>query len=140
VPGDGDRRFVVGASSGPNRPPQANPAGSYSGANQPIAFDGSRSSDPDGDPLTYAWDFGDGTTATGVSPTHAYAALGEFTETLVVNDGTVSLLPALTTVTIANRAPVADADPTRPRSSARVTLAGGGSDPDGDARLRMARR
>ena len=73
-----------------NQAPAANAGGPYNGVRNPaITFDGSGSSDPDGDALTYAWDFGDGTTGTGAAPTHAYATLGTFTVTLVTNDGTV---------------------------------------------------
>src|SRR5207249_9665275 len=46
----------------------------------------SGSSDPDGDPLTYAWDFGDGGTAGSPTPVHAYLAAGNFAVTLMVTD------------------------------------------------------
>jgi len=52
-----------------------------------ILFDGSASTDPDGDALTYSWDFGDGTTAEGVKATHTYKAFGEYKVTLKVDDG-----------------------------------------------------
>ncbi len=35
---------------------------------------------------TYTWDFGDGTTATGVNPTHAYTTFGTYTVQLIVTD------------------------------------------------------
>ena len=38
--------------------------------------------------LSFAWDFGDGTRGTGVTPTHAYAAPGWYDAKLVVTDGT----------------------------------------------------
>jgi PKD repeat protein len=57
---------------------------------QGVTFDGSGSSDPDGDALTYSWALGDGTTATGAVVTHAYAASGLYAVTLTVSDGALS--------------------------------------------------
>jgi glucose/arabinose dehydrogenase len=51
-----------------------------------VAFDGSGSYDFDSDPISYAWDFGDGTTATGVKASHQYAAGAQFTATLTAQD------------------------------------------------------
>lgn len=52
-----------------------------------VLFDGSASSDPDGQGLTYSWDFGDGETAAGAAPRHAFPAAGRFLVTLTVSDG-----------------------------------------------------
>jgi len=91
-------------------PPIANPAGPYQ-AEGSITFNGTASSDPQGDlPLTYAWTFGDGTTGTGATPTHAYATDGSYTVTLVVTDSKGNASdPSTTSVTIQNFAPTVDA-------------------------------
>ena len=41
-----------------------------------ITFDGSLSYDPDGDNITYIWDFGDGTTGSGILSAHSYFGSG----------------------------------------------------------------
>ena len=52
-----------------------------------VGFDASASSDADGDALSYAWDFGDGSSGSGVSTKHVYTAGGSFTAKLTVSDG-----------------------------------------------------
>ena len=100
-----------------------------------VAFDASGSLDADGDPLTYAWDFGDGTTATGISVTHTYAEGGTYPVVLTVDDGTglrnATHRDAISVVV--NRAPVAVAgDNTRVCTGDAVVLDGSGShDPEG---------
>ena len=76
-----------------NHPPVAVAGGPYTGgAGLPIQFNGTGSSDPDGNNLTYAWDFGDGGTATGATPTHAYTFPNNYLATLTVtDDGSPSL-------------------------------------------------
>ena len=74
----------------PNQPPVADPNGPYMGAaGSSIGFDGTGSSDPDGDPLTFAWDFGDSNTGTAAMPSNSYAAAGIYDVCLIVNDGYV---------------------------------------------------
>jgi probable HAF family extracellular repeat protein len=52
----------------------------------PIAFDGTRSFDADGQIVAYQWDFGDGASSTGSQATHAYATAGIYMATLAVTD------------------------------------------------------
>jgi glucose/arabinose dehydrogenase len=75
--------------SPPNRSPVAVAGADTRSGQAPLTvhLDGSRSSDPDGDSLTYRWDFGDGSPPAGRrSPAHAYAP-GRYTATLTVRDG-----------------------------------------------------
>jgi PKD repeat protein len=50
-------------------------------------FSSALSTDPNGDAITRAWNFGDGATSTSTSPSRTYAAAGTYTVTLVVTDG-----------------------------------------------------
>jgi PKD repeat protein len=74
-----------------NNAPTANAGGPYTGSvNIAVSFNGTGSSDPDGDVLTYSWDFGDLSSGTGSTTTHTYTAAGVYTVVLTVSDGTLS--------------------------------------------------
>lgn len=82
-------------------------------ANDVTTFDGTESSDPDGDALTYAWDFGDGSTGAGPTPTHVYSVTGAYAVFLAVSDGQLSATDTLQVTVKQHTAPVytADTDP-----------------------------
>lgn len=83
---------VVGGSSSSapaNRAPTARIVSnghSATYANDPVTFDGTTSTDPDGDALTYSWSFSNGTTATGPVVTRQFSSGGQIA-TLTVSDG-----------------------------------------------------
>ena len=101
-----------------------------------VAFDGRTSSDPDGDALTYDWDFGDGTPrSSSPNPTHTYANAGTYTARLTVDDGTGRRPSTTTTIQVGgNQAPTANitapADESQYSGGQRVDLSGTGSDPE----------
>ncbi|MFC2076222.1 PKD domain-containing protein [candidate division KSB1 bacterium] len=52
----------------------------------PVAFDGLKSSDPDGKIVSYHWNFGDGNTAKGVNVNHTFKEVGRYNVALTVDD------------------------------------------------------
>jgi PKD repeat protein len=111
-----------------NLPPTGNPGGPYTGdAGSAIAFAATATDPGAADTaagFTFAWDFGDGTTASGASPSHAYAALGTYTVTLTTTDASEGSSTATTTAT-ANAAPTANAGPSQTvNEGTAVTFAG----------------
>ncbi|GGR88526.1 glycosyl hydrolase [Streptomyces rubiginosohelvolus] len=93
--------------AGSNRSPVAKAAADKTSGPTPLAvsFSSAGSADPEGGNLTYAWDFGDGTTSTDPNPSHTYTTAGTYNPTLTVTDpegltGTASLV-----VTAGNTAP-----------------------------------
>jgi PKD repeat protein len=72
----------------PNQPPTADPNGPYLFPVNAGPFDGTGSSDPDGDTLTYDWYWGDGSSSPDASatPSHTYAAAGIYDVCLTVTD------------------------------------------------------
>jgi PKD repeat protein len=104
-----------------NEPPVADAKGPYTGIEgDEILFNGLGSSDPDGDTLTYAWDFGDGSTGIGVSPTYTYKANGTYNVALTVNDSKVDSDPSPTTATISDVDPVASFTSDSPKTEGEV--------------------
>ena len=84
-----------------NRAPSANPGGGYTAeVGVPLNFSGSGSFDPDGDPLSFEWDFGDGFTGSGETLQHTYTEEGEYTLTLRVSDGELLSNPVFTSVRV----------------------------------------
>jgi PKD repeat protein len=74
-----------GGGGGPgNTPPTA--AFTYSCTDLACDFDGAGSTDGDGSITDFAWSFGDGGTASGVSASHTFGGDGTFTVTLTVTD------------------------------------------------------
>jgi glucose/arabinose dehydrogenase len=78
-----------------------------------VAFDGSGSSDPDGDALTYAWDLdGDGAFDDGAAATagYTYTQPGTYTATLRVTDPSGASATSSVTISAGNTAPTAVID------------------------------
>lgn len=68
-----------------------------------VSFSSAGSGDPDGDPLAFHWDFGDGTSSTDPHPTKTYDEVGVYTARLTVTAGgdRVSARPVVIQVGIA---------------------------------------
>ncbi len=82
TPGAGVADLVVA----PDQSPTAAFAVPSVTAGTPATFSGAASSDPDGSIASYSWNFGDGTTANGVSPGHTFAKSGTYDVELSVLD------------------------------------------------------
>lgn len=55
--------------------------------NSVVQFDASETTDPENDNIAFRWDFGDGTTADGATPTHAYIKDGTYIVQCAASDG-----------------------------------------------------
>jgi chitodextrinase len=97
-------------------------------------------SDPDGDVLTYRWDFGDGSApASGRTARHTYARNGVYEATVTATDRSGATGTDTVEITVGNpgggQPPTVQvaADRTTGAAPLRVNFSAAGSDPDGDA-------
>ena len=130
-------RAITGQN--PNAPPVAQPGSGYTGSKGvPVQFDGSASSDPNGKPITWAWNFGDPASASNTStlakPTHTYMRAGTYTVTLTVTDASGRSSSAVTQAVIPNVSPAVSALPGATLLVGEHYAASGSfADPDPDA-------
>ncbi len=102
------------------------------GQGQTVVFDGTTSAD-DGRITSYAWDFGDGNTGTGATPSHSFAAVGSYLITLIVTDNVGFTDTTSHTVIVTNLPPTVsftESASTVPTGTS-ITLTITAADPDG---------
>ncbi|WP_433619221.1 PA14 domain-containing protein [Dactylosporangium sp. CA-139114] len=82
------RLYRIGYDTG-NQQPTANAGADVVKGTNPLTvhFSSAGSSDPDGDPLTYQWSFGDGTSSGEANPTKVFDTVGVYQVSLTVSDG-----------------------------------------------------
>jgi PKD repeat protein len=115
----------------PNQPPIADFTPSCT--QLACTVDATASSDPDGTITSYAWQFGDGSTGTGVTANHTYAAAGTYPITLTVTDDAAATATTTRSVTVA---PTPNQPPTASFTNSCTDLVcsfngTGSADPDG---------
>jgi PKD repeat protein len=81
------------------------PSVAEGGAPHTVQFNGGLSYDPDGEIASYAWDFGDGTVATGSAVQHIFSNIGVYTVTLMVTDNQGATAQSSITITVAASSP-----------------------------------
>jgi glucose/arabinose dehydrogenase len=102
-----------------------------------VVFSSAGSSDPEGQQLSYSWDFGDGTSSTAANPSHTYTAPGTYQARLTVSDGKDSSISTPITISAGD---VPTATISSPIDGAQfvagdvISYSGDGTDPD-DGRL-----
>jgi len=122
-----------------NQPPVAVAVSDITIGQAPLSvnFDGSQSYDPEGDVLTYVWNFGDGSVnGSGVAVPHTFTVPGTYTVKLGVTDslGASAIDTLLMTVTSPiNNPPTANvtATPNTGTAPLTVVLSANASDPEG---------
>ncbi|MBP8881262.1 MAG: CotH kinase family protein [Dermatophilaceae bacterium] len=123
-----------------NRPPVANAGVDHTGiTNTATALDGS-GTDPDGNPLSYAWSKVSGPDATIAAPTSAKttfipSAPGTYEFQLTVSDGTLTATDRVVVTVSANQAPLANAGTDLSVYAGQAVMLDGtaSSDPNGTA-------
>ncbi len=108
-------RYTAGGNTPPTAIAEASPTSGL--APLSVDFTGDGSFDPDAEPLTYDWDFDDGSPSSSeANPTHVYTSNGIYNATLTVTDPSSATSVDTVVITVSNTAP-----------TATITLPGQGS-------------
>ncbi len=89
---------------------------------QQVRFSGSSTHAPDEPAVTYTWRFGDGGSAAGRTPAHAYARAGRYVVSLTVSDTFGDSTTATTTVTVTRHGAVTGIDARATRAGATMLV------------------
>ena len=105
--GASQTNFAITCTAPANQPPTANFTPNCNGLDCSFT---STSSDPDGTITSQQWNFGDGTTGSGASPSHHYNAANTYQVTLTVRDNG-GLTDVLSKDVVVSQPPVFDQPP-----------------------------
>ena len=136
-----DSVVITVADPPANRAPSVEAAAAPRSGNAPLSvLFSSEATDPDGDELTYLWEFGDGDTASDVaSIRHTYRQGGTYTAKLTVTDEDGASASSTVSITVGNppgnQAPTVQvaADPISGSAPLAVRFTAAGRDPEGGA-------
>jgi PKD repeat protein len=120
-----------------NQPPQVAATATPNTGAAPLAVAfRANATDPDGDALTYAWNFRDGATASTANPQHTFAAVGTYDVALLVTDSRGATTNQTLRITVAANQPpqvAATATPTSGIAPLTVVFQANASDKESDA-------
>ena len=121
-------------NTGANRPPTAQAAADRTSGPAPltVAFSSAGSADPEGGPLTYRWDFGDGTSSDAANPVHTFDS-GRYTVRLTTSDGELETVSAPIAISAGSAPTVRILSPAAGstfRAGDVIAYSGEASDPD----------
>ena len=92
-----------------------------------VNFSSAGTSDPELQPMSFLWTFGDGATSTEANPTHIYASAGPYQARLSVSDGVNSTLSPSLAISAGNRPTVTSLTPTAGNALKRATSSPSGA-------------
>src|SRR5690606_38844159 len=124
-------RYVAGGNTPPTPVVEATPR--IGNAPLTVQFSSLGSFDPDNQPLSYEWEFGDGATSTSPHPSHTYTAPGTYTARLTLREQTAPFASrsAQVLITVGNEPPLGTilepADGTTYWIGDTITYSGAGS-------------
>ena len=128
-----DSFVVTVVASGVNLPPEVQDLLLMEESVDEVVTFTATASDPNGDPITYEWDFGDASaTELGQTVTHVYDTAGDYTYSVTVtDDGGLFTTKSNTITIVADALPIADAgDDQTVDEDTTVTFDAAGSDDD----------